>query len=53
MPDETHVYQCPDPGCGFTSEGWPTKKARDARGRQHQAEHDTGEPMPELIDFEE
>lgn len=44
-------YECPD--CDFTSTGWPTKKAANARGKQHAAEHETGDPMPELVDFEE
>jgi hypothetical protein len=37
--------------CGFTSTGWPTKADRDARAAQHKAEHETGDPMPELADF--
>lgn len=44
-------YECRE--CGFTSTGWDTKKASTARGKQHQAEHESGEPMPELADFEE
>lgn len=43
-----HDYTCPD--CGFTSTGWPTKKAAAERGKQHQTEHETGEPAPELAD---
>lgn len=39
-------YECPD--CDFVSRGWPTKKAATERGQQHQAEHETGVPMPEL-----
>jgi hypothetical protein len=50
MPDSTHDFECPD--CGWLSRGWATKKARDERGRQHKAEHETGEPMSELADFE-
>ena len=46
-----HDYECPE--CGFASSGWSTKKARDERAKQHKAEHETGEPMPELIEFEE
>jgi hypothetical protein len=37
--------------CGFTSTGWPTKADRDARAKQHKAEHESGQPMPELADF--
>jgi hypothetical protein len=44
-------YTCK--GCGFTSTGWPTKKAADSRGKQHQTEHETGDPMPELAENEE
>ena len=48
-------YECPvgQDGplpCGFVSRGWPTKKAAAERGAQHQAEHDSGEPMPELAE---
>ena len=39
-------YVCPD--CGFESVGWPTKAAAKRRGEQHQAEHETGAPAPEL-----
>jgi hypothetical protein len=47
MPEtKSHDYECPE--CEFISTGWPTKKAATARGRQHKAEHETGEPMPEL-----
>jgi hypothetical protein len=52
MPDSTHDYECPEPNCEFISAGWGTKKARDERGRQHKAEHETREPMQELADFE-
>lgn len=41
-----HDYECPT--CPFVSQGWPTKKAATERGKQHQAEHETGIPMPEL-----
>jgi hypothetical protein len=51
-----HDFECDqDNGkgapCGFTSTGWPTKADRDARAKQHAAEHETGKPMPELADF--
>lgn len=45
-----HDFTCKEPGCEFTSTAWPSKAARDARGRQHRTEHETGEPMPELAD---
>jgi hypothetical protein len=44
-------YTCKD--CGFTSTGWPTKKAATERGDQHQTEHETGDSMPELADNKE
>lgn len=43
----THDFTCKEPDCGFTSVGHPTKKARDQRGREHKAEHETGTPAPE------
>lgn len=53
---ETFDFECQDPsgtcgkdGKGFVSKGWPTKEARDERARQHAAEHETKEPMPELV----
>lgn len=36
--------------CGFTSTGWPSKAAAKKRGAEHEAEHATGEAMPELVD---
>lgn len=47
QPPEGHQYVCPD--CGFTSYGWPDQESADARGERHQTEHETGEPMPELV----
>jgi hypothetical protein len=59
--DGSWTFQCPgvfgspcgDPGSGrpFHSSGWPTKATATARGEQHLAEHETGEPMPSLEDF--
>lgn len=46
MPD----YTCP--ACAFVSAGHETKKAADARGVEHQTEHDTGKPMRELTEKE-
>lgn len=43
-----HDFFCE--ACGFESTGWPTKASRDERGKQHQAEHETGAPMPELAE---
>ncbi|MCU1590649.1 MAG: hypothetical protein JWP11_1905 [Frankiales bacterium] len=45
-----HTFEC---ACGFTSEGWPLKKHAVARGAEHSAEHDSGEPARELVDFRE
>lgn len=55
-------FRCPYPlGCGanatdpeatpFYSAGWLDREHAVARGRQHLAEHDGGEPMPELHQF--
>lgn len=61
--DGTWTYTCPGyptDDCGgndltsFTSSGWPTKKIAEARGAQHQAEHEDStnqSPMPELDEF--
>lgn len=46
--DAAWDYECPE--CGWTTSGWASKKAAEARGAQHQAEHETGEAMPELKD---
>lgn len=43
-----HDFECRE--CGFISRGWPTKTARDERGKQHKQEHKNGEAMPELAD---
>lgn len=37
--------------CGWTTSGWSTRSQADARLAQHLEEHETGEPMPELIEF--
>lgn len=54
----TRVVKDDDPGtydaecaCGFTSAGWPQRKLAAARVDEHAAEHETGEPMRELVDF--
>lgn len=46
---ETFDYVCPR--CGFSSLRWPTAEQRDARGAQHEEEHRTKVPMPELAVF--
>lgn len=43
-------FECGRDGCGFTSTGWPTEAAALERQQQHEDEHDTGSPMPELVD---
>lgn len=43
----THDFTCKEPGCDFTSRGHPTKASRDRRGKEHRAEHETGDPAPE------
>jgi hypothetical protein len=49
--EEGYGFECPRPGCGFRSDGWRLKKHSVARAKQHDEEHETGEPMPELADF--
>lgn len=44
-------FTCTVTGCGFKSEGHPTKKQADARGAEHKTEHDTGKPMREITEF--
>ena len=55
-------FRCPYRlGCGedaadpeatpFFSAGWLDREHAVARGKQHIAEHESGEPMPELHDF--
>lgn len=48
---EGFIFQCPVRRCGFKSTGWATEELATLRGRQHQHEHETGEPMPELSEF--
>jgi len=38
--------------CGFQTSNWPSQKLADERGAEHMQEHETGEPMRELADFE-
>jgi len=52
MPSETFTYACDRPGCIFTSTGWATLEQATARGDEHLREHDTGELMTELVEFE-
>lgn len=37
--------------CGFSSTGWPLKKLALERGIEHSAEHASGEPARELVEF--
>jgi hypothetical protein len=46
--DGAYDAQC---ACGFTSSGWELKKNAQARIDQHDLEHQSGLPMPELHDF--
>lgn len=41
-------FQC---ACGFDSSGWPSEELAQARGLEHVAEHETGEPARELVEF--
>lgn len=51
-------FKCPytagclgDNGDSFGSYGWNERKHAVERGKQHIAEHETGQPMLELADF--
>lgn len=46
---DSYDGQC---ACGFASNGWAVKKHAQARIAEHAAEHESGEPMRELRDFE-
>lgn len=48
LDDATTVY---DGGCtcGFRTLGWPRKKDAQARINEHRAEHQSGEPVRELV----
>ena len=39
--------------CGFQTSGWDTQEQADLRIAEHLKEHETGEPMRELIEFEQ
>lgn len=52
MPEESYTYACDRAGCIFTSTGWSTLEQATARGDEHLREHDTGELMTELVEFE-
>lgn len=43
-----YTFEC---ACGFTSSGWVSERLAVARGVEHVAEHDSGEPAPELAEF--
>ena len=47
--DDAHTVLCE---CGWMSQGWPTQKAAKLRKAEHDKEHETGEPAPELADSE-
>lgn len=36
--------------CGFKTLGWPRKKDAVGRINEHRAEHETGEPVRELVE---
>lgn len=50
--DEGYGFQCDDGICDFSSTGWSSKSAAAARAAEHKREHETGESMSELRDFE-
>lgn len=47
--DNTFDYECAQ--CSFKSTGWATEELMKARATQHETEHKTNEPMPELVEF--
>jgi hypothetical protein len=50
-PDSPELWQgqC---ACEFTTGPWPTKKLTQVRLDEHTDEHDSGEPMRELVEFQ-
>ena len=46
------TFTCSKPGCVFTSSGWATEEQAAARGAEHLTEHDTGQLMTDLVEFE-
>lgn len=44
---------CGDGTTPFTTSGWDTQEQADKRIEEHHAEHETGVPMRELIEFEQ
>jgi hypothetical protein len=49
-------FRCPVANCNpgadpWHSTGWSDRAHAVARGKQHQAFHESGEPMPELHEF--
>lgn len=53
VPEDWYDFECEVPKCGFTSRGWHTEEAAEARGAEHMNEHVTGELMTELVAFEQ
>jgi len=49
--EEKYTFSCEEPNCGFQSFDWSTKKLANIRGAEHKAEHKSGEPMRELVDY--
>lgn len=49
-PDNTQGGWC---SCGYTTTGWPNAEVASERLAQHAKEHETGEPMEELVAFRE
>lgn len=49
--EELWTMECAAP-CGFKSQGWATKGLAEARGKEHANEHETGELMTEIVEFE-
>lgn len=52
--EDGYTYQCTrtKPTCGFASTGWGSQDAAEARGAEHEAEHDDPtKTTSELVDF--
>ena len=47
-----YTFTCDRPRCGWKSFNWNTQAQAEARGAEHYNEHDTGELMTDLREFE-
>lgn len=49
--EDTSTYDGECALCGFQSIGWERKKDASERMDAHLAEHETGEPMPDMAEW--